>query len=118
MSHISLEVIFGIIVVVTVGLSFLGKLIPKRKPKEKRFKCFRCGAVSNHNERTMEAWRNNKTTFFCQACHVKWLQSRPPQLRKQFSSLGSTGSNSGCLGMVMLMAFVPLTGYFLVRIYA
>jgi hypothetical protein len=79
------EVIFGIIIASVIVLSFLGKLLPKRQPKEKHFKCARCGTISRHTERTIEAWRNNKTKFFCQACHSKWLQSRPPQEREQWS---------------------------------
>lgn len=97
-----------------IVLSFLGKLLPKRQPKEKHFKCARCGTISRHTERTIEAWRNNKTKFFCQACHVKWLESKPPQ----FSSRGNAGSASGCLGVVVFFTFVSLVGYLLVRAYS
>jgi len=112
------EVIFGIVIAGIIALSFVSRLLPKRQPKEKHFKCARCGAVSHHTERTIEAWRNNKTKFFCWTCHAKWLQSRPPQEREQFSSRGTAGSGSGCLGIVVLFAFVPLAGYLLVRAYA
>jgi len=114
----SLEVIFGIAIAGVIALSFVSKLLPKRQPKEKHFKCSHCGAVSCHTERTIEAWRNSKTRFFCQTCHAKWLQSRPHQERAQFSSRGNAGSGSGCLGIVVFFAFVPLAGYFLVRTYA
>lgn len=112
------EVIIGIVVAGAVVLSLVGKLLPKRQPKEKQFRCARCGVVSHHNERTIEAWRNNKKTFFCQACHAKWLQSQPPRERVQFSVRGSAGPRSGCLGMVVLFAVVPLAGFLLVRAYA
>lgn len=107
------EYIIGAVVVGVVVLSLIGKLVPKRQPKEKHFKCSRCGVVSQHTERTIEAWRNNKTKFFCPSCHSKWLQSRPPQERERFSSTGSSGS--GCLGVVVLFALVPLAGYLLVN---
>jgi DNA-directed RNA polymerase subunit RPC12/RpoP len=110
------ETIIGIVVAGVVALSLIGKLLPKRQPKETHFKCSRCGANSRHTERTIEAWRNNKTKFFCQSCHAKWLQSRPPQERERFSSAG--GSRSGCLGVVVLFALVPLAGYLLVQAYA
>ncbi len=111
------ELIIGAVIVGVVVLSLVGKLMPKRQPKESHFKCARCGAVSRHTERTIEAWRNNKTKFFCQSCHTKWLQSRPPQEREHFSSAG--GSRSGCLGVVVLFALVPLAGYLLlVQAYA
>jgi hypothetical protein len=114
-SQMSPEIIFGIILAGIVVLSFVSKLIPKRQPKEKHFKCSRCGTVSPHTERTIEAWRNSKTTFFCPACHAKWLQSRPSQEREQFSSRDS--NRSGCLGTVILFALVPLAGYLLVQAY-
>jgi hypothetical protein len=112
------ELIFGIVVVAVIVLSLIGRLFPKPQPKEKHFQCARCGAISRHTERTIEAWRNKKTKFFCQACHGKWLKSQPPQAREQFSSHSSRSAPSGCLGVVVLFAVVPLAGYFLVRVYA
>ena len=112
------ETIFGIVIVVVIALTWIGKILPKRQPKEKHFRCARCGEFSPHTERTIEAWRNNKAKFFCQACHAKWLQSRSSQGRDQLSSRGITGSEPGCLGIVILFAFVPVAGYFLVRTYA
>jgi hypothetical protein len=118
MMNISPELIFGVIVAGVVCLSIFEKLIPKNQPKERTFICTRCKLVSPHNQRTIEAWRNNKTTFFCQACHTKWLQSRPPQQRERNSYSGGSGSKSGCLGVIVLFAVVPLVGYLLVRVYA
>lgn len=111
----SLETIVGIVVAGVIALSLIGKLLPKHQPKETHFKCSRCGANSRHTERTIEAWRNNKTRFFCQSCHANWLQSRPPQERERFSSAGN--SRSGCLGVVVLFALVPLAAYLLVQAY-
>jgi hypothetical protein len=117
----SAETIIGIVVAGVIALSLIYKLLPKRQPKETHFKCSRCGTNSRHTERTIEAWRNNKTTFFCQSCHAKWLQSRPPQKRERFSSSGGASSGdarSGCLGVVVLFALAPLAGYLLVQAYA
>lgn len=111
-SPVSPEVIFGIIIAGVIVLSFLSKLLPRHQPKEKHFKCVRCGAVSRHTERTIEVWRNNKTKFFCQSCHAKWLQSRAPRLFRR-----NVGSSSGCLGIVVLFAVIPLAGYLLARVY-
>lgn len=110
------EIIFGIAVAAAIVLGFVAKFLPRRQPKSQFFKCSRCNAASRHNDRTIEAWRNNKTKFFCQACHAKWLQSRPPQQREQYSSR-SAASGSGCLGVVAVFVFLPL-GCLLIRAYA
>jgi hypothetical protein len=67
------------------------------------FQCSRCGTAARHTDRTSDAWRSGKTKFFCQACHTKWLQSRPPQERVTHSS-----RSSGCLGIVAIFALLPL----------
>jgi len=102
------ETIFGIGIAAVVVIGLLAKLLPKRRPKSQFFKCSRCNAASRHNDRTIEAWRNNKTKFFCQACHSKWLASQPPRVREQFSSRSSASGSSGCLGVVALLALLPL----------
>ena len=102
------EILFGIGVAAILGIALFGKLVPKRMPPQKSFKCGRCGIAALHNNRTAEAWRNGKTKFFCQACHAKWLQSRPPAECEQYSSSGSGKSGSGCLGVVALFAVLPV----------
>ena len=98
------ETIFIIVVAAIFVLGLVAKLLLKRQPKEKFFKCSGCNAVSRHTERTMKAWRENKTRFFCQACHAKWLESQPPLVRgEQFSSR----SGSGCLGVIAVFALLP-----------
>ena len=114
----SLETIIAVAVAAIVGLVLLAKLIPQRMPPQKSFKCSRCGTPALHNDRTSEAWRNGKTKFFCQACHLKWLQSRPPQERETYSSRGSSRGGSGCLGVVVLFALVPIGIALLSRAYA
>jgi DNA-directed RNA polymerase subunit RPC12/RpoP len=102
------EVIFGIGVAVVVVVGLISKLIPKRMPPSRSFKCGRCGVQALHTNRTAEAWRNGKTRFFCQSCHHKWLQSRPPQERESYRARGSSRHGSGCLGVVVLCALVPI----------
>lgn len=116
MSPISPELIVGLLVGGALLFAVLRKLFPKPQPKEKHFKCARCGSFSQHTERTIEAWRNNKTKFFCPGCHAKWLQSQPQTGRGQFSSQGA-GGRSGCLGVVVLFAVLPVAAYFLVQSY-
>ena len=110
------EVVIAAVIAGVIVLSLLAKLLPRRRPKETHFKCARCTAVSLHNTRPIEAWRNNKTKFFCQSCHAKWLQSRPPQERARFANAGS--SRSGCFGVVVLLALVPVAVYLLAKAYA
>ena len=100
------ETIFVIVVAAIIILGLLAKLQHKRQPKEKFFKCSRCNAVSRHTERTIRAWRDNKTRFFCQACHVKWLESQPPRVRQEISARSSSGS--GCLGVIAVFALLAL----------
>ena len=102
----TLEVLFGAAVILAVVLSLLTKLGSKRQPPSQFFTCARCNTTARHTSRTIEAWRNSKTTFFCQACHAKWLQSRPSQ--EQVTSSRSTARNSGCLGVVVLLVLVPV----------
>lgn len=104
----STEVILGIGVVLVIVVGFIGKLIPKRMPPSKSFKCGRCGVQALHTNRTAEAWRNGKTKFFCQSCHHKWLQSHSPQEHESYGVRGSSGRGSGCLGVVVLFALVPI----------
>lgn len=107
------EIIFAIAVVAFVGFALAAKHIPQRMPPQKSFKCGRCGIDAPHNNRTAEAWRNDKKKFFCQACHAKWLQSRPLQEREQFSSHSSGGSgSSGCFGVVALFVLLPISALF------
>ena len=113
---ISPEIIVAAVIAGVIVLFLLGKLLPLRRPKERHFKCARCGAVSLHNKRTIEAWQSNKTKFFCQSCHAKWLQSRPPQDRTRVANARS--SKSGCFGTVVLFGLLPLAGYLLAKAYA
>jgi transposase-like protein len=97
------EVVASIVALIVV----IALLRARKKPKEKYFTCARCSANSVHTNRTIEAWRNGKTKFFCNACHAKWLQSQPT------SATSGRSSGSGCLGVLVLLALVPLGLLFL-----
>lgn len=101
----TLEVLFGVAVIVVVALSLVPKLAVKRQPPTRFFKCARCNTTAPHTSRTIEAWRNKKTAFFCQACHAKWLQSHPSQER---TSPTPVAGSSGCLGVAVLAVLVPV----------
>jgi hypothetical protein len=97
------EMLIAAVIAAGAVLGLVAKLLPKRKPPSPTFQCGRCGTTAWHNDRTSEAWRSGKTKFFCQACHAKWLQSRAPQER-------TPKGGSGCLGVVVLFALLPLGG--------
>jgi hypothetical protein len=101
------ELTFVVVVFLAVAAALLLKRRPpKQQPPSPVFKCARCGASTQHNKRSIEAWRNGKTKFFCQACHAKLLQSHPPD-RYATQHPGPSG-NSGCLGVVVLLLFGAL----------
>ena len=112
-----MEFIVGAVIAGLVVIFFAGKYFSKKiLPKETHFECARCGTLARHTDRTIDAWRNNKTTFFCQSCHLKWVRARAPRERERSAS--AAGARSGCLGVVVLFAVVPLAGLLLVHAYA
>lgn len=75
----------------------------RRTPKEKTFRCARCSNMAPHTLRTINAWRDGKTTFFCNSCHSEWVRSHPQQ------RMDRAGSRGGCLGVLACLAFIPLS---------
>jgi hypothetical protein len=102
----TLETIFGVVVAVALALGIVSRLLPKPRPKETHFRCARCNARAPHTERTIEAWRQKKTKFFCQSCHKQWLESQPAQQRYAGATATSRG-RSGCLGVMTLLVVLP-----------
>jgi len=100
----------AVVIVAVVAVRFI---VPKPKPKEKHFKCGRCGTIAAHNSRTIEAWRNKKTRFFCQTCHGKWLREHPKAAPNQINP-----TRSGCLSMVALLAILPAAAFIIAKTYA
>ncbi|AJQ94731.1 cold shock domain-containing protein [Gynuella sunshinyii] len=75
----------------------------QKKPKEKSFKCVRCGTLSTHNVRTIRAWNNGFNKFYCQTCHHQWLKDKPVSFQNRTQS-------TGCLGVVALIIMMPVLG--------
>ena len=100
------ETIFGVIVVIAIAIGVASRLWPKARPKELHFRCGRCNARALHTERTIAAWRQKKTKFFCPECHRKWLESRPNQQRQSGSTASNSG-RSGCLGVLVFVVLLP-----------
>jgi hypothetical protein len=91
------------LVVIFLAWRFIGK---EEQPAEKNFKCQRCRKEGEHNNRTIRAWQDGKKTFFCQACHLKWLDSKglrdspPPRYQ---GARNEPSTSSGCLSVVLLI---------------
>jgi hypothetical protein len=100
------ETLVGAIVAISLALGIVSRLWPKPRPKDMHFRCARCNARAAHTERTIEAWRQKKTKFFCQACHRQWLESQSDQ-RRYVGARGTYGGRSGCLGVLVLLVFLP-----------
>jgi cold shock CspA family protein len=75
----------------------------QKKPREKSFKCARCGTVAGHDARTTQAWNNGFTKLYCRTCHHQWLKDNPQQ---ENSSIQTQGG--GCLGVMALMVVIPI----------
>ena len=72
-----------------------------RRPKSKTFSCRRCKKTAIHTPRTVGAWRDGKTHFFCNDCHQLWLRNNPSARNRRVRS------NSGCLSAVVILVAVP-----------
>ena len=104
------EIIF---VVLLAGAALFFANVLKRKPKEKHFKCGRCAKTTLHSARTIEAWRNGKTRFFCQNCHAEWLRDNP-----KLAKAGNGSNRAGCLGVIAVVVAAPTVAFIVVRAYA
>ncbi len=83
------ERIFGTAVVAAFLLTFIDKLFPKPRSKEKYFKCARCRATSRHTERTIEAWRNKKTNFSVKHAIPNGLKTNHSEHVSNFHLIGA-----------------------------
>ena len=106
-------IVFGVVVVALLLLTALRAVLGGARPRNPQFKCARCGTLSDHNKRTIEAWRNKRNKLYCQQCHVQWLASQPTQGSDPFVPVGS----SGCFGVVVVCVLVPLVAAY-IRAYA
>jgi hypothetical protein len=85
-----------------VALLFVRGGSSSRQPAERFFKCGGCKTLTAHNKRTIEAWRNQKTRFFCGACHAKWLRSHPAPLVQARSNADFRRRRNPVATLVML----------------
>jgi cold shock CspA family protein len=84
-----------------VGFLILNR---QRKPIEKSFTCARCRAVSEFDQRTIQAWNNGFLKLYCRSCHRQWLDNNPRHEKSQVRS------NGGCLGVFAVMILIPSIG--------
>lgn len=103
----TLELLFGVVVVIAIAVGAISRLLPKARPAETHFRCARCKCRSPHTARTIEAWRNKKDRLYCQSCHQQWLASQPPDVRRNNSS-SFRSSRAGCLGVLAAIAVLPV----------
>lgn len=94
---------------ILLGALVLGVLfvlsLRKKKPTNPRFSCAKCRTVAQHDARTVQAWNRGLSRLYCRPCHLKWLRERPNQ---QPDPRASSPAKSGCLGVFIAMAAVPL----------
>lgn len=77
----------------------------QKKPKDRSFKCARCGTVAGHDARTIQAWNNGFSKLYCRTCHLQWLKDNPQQENNSIQTRGG-----GCLGVMALMVAIPIFG--------
>lgn len=96
------EYIAVIVAVLAIGYFLLGR---RNVPDQKTFRCARCSKTFPHTSRTIDAWRDGKSKFFCNSCHSEWVRSRP---QSQVGRSAGGGSRSGCLGVLACLILIPV----------
>ena len=91
-------------VIAAVAILILNR---QKKPADKSFDCAGCGSRALHEMRTIRAWNNGFTRFYCKTCHSQWLKDNPSQ---PINSTHSKGN--GCIGMVARMVLIPTLSRF------
>ena len=94
-----------VLVLTGLGLALVFYFGRRQSPMQRRFTCVHCAASASHNERTLAAWRNGKSKFFCDPCYGEWSQqhSAPPMVFQE-----QAGSRMGCLGAALGFLAMPL----------
>ncbi|WP_161812851.1 hypothetical protein [Steroidobacter agaridevorans] len=96
------EYIAAIVAALAIGYFLLGR---RKAPEQKSFRCARCSKTCQHTPRTINAWRNGKSKFFCDSCHSGWVRFHP---NTQVGRIRGPGSRSGCLGVLACIVFIPV----------
>src|SRR5882672_3133358 len=92
---------FGVVVIVLLVLAVLKIAFRGPAPRSQHFKCARCGTLTTHSERTIEAWRHKRSNFYCQSCHAHWLASQPAGANRRSASFNPLRTR-GCFGVALL----------------
>jgi hypothetical protein len=93
------------------------------------FTCTGCSEQFTHTKRTVAAWEKGSRRVFCDACHKKWRNARPPRTAPPRSEIVSpratagirtvpshpakphysadSNAPGGCLGVVLLLLLIP-----------
>ncbi|MCK5855385.1 MAG: cold shock domain-containing protein [Sulfurovaceae bacterium] len=74
----------------------------QKKPKNNNYSCIRCKKISKHSKRTISAWNRGFVKLYCSSCHHKWV------IRKSTNNTYKSSSNSGCLGVLVLVVVIPI----------
>ncbi len=79
-------------------------------PANLRFTCAGCKGEFTHSRRTIAAWDKGQRSFFCNACHTKWLGANPPSGKRGAARVitGPGKGGNGCLGVAILLVAVPV----------
>lgn len=77
----------------------------QKRPKNPLFSCANCRSVAKHDERSIGAWNRGFTRLYCKPCHQKWLREQP---KEQIERSSYSSGKSGCLGLFVVMAFLPI----------
>ena len=99
------DILWLAVLVVIILIVIAGRIYNRfNRPKEKTFRCGRCGKFDEHNSRTINAWRDGKKKYFCRACHKIWLESKPnrqqPAYKQQNPSYSS--GRGGCFPILII----------------
>lgn len=100
-----LELATLVLVLTALGLALVFYFGRRQAPRLRRFVCEKCGTPTAHDDRTLQAWRNGKSRFFCEACFSEWGQqhSAPPMIFQKQS-----GTRMGCLGATLGFLAMPV----------
>lgn len=77
----------------------------QKRPKNPLFSCANCRSVAKHDERSIGAWNRGFTRLYCKPCHQNWLREQP---KEQIERSSYSSGKSGCLGLFVVMAFLPV----------
>ena len=83
---VSSEDIIAIAIVIFLAFAIFRSVRKIEKPIKEtnsiktalKYICSGCSKNIRHSKRTLSAQKRDTTHFFCNACHQKWIKTRPP----------------------------------------